>query len=74
MKCNKEIYDKVVCLRKLQSDYIEKVSHLNIFNRMISNKIEINNLFVLFYRELQFNNLSIIRKDDFKALRQLRIL
>ncbi|CAF1173091.1 unnamed protein product [Didymodactylos carnosus] len=26
------------------------------------------------YAELQFNNLSIIRKDDFKLLRQLRIL
>jgi len=28
----------------------------------------------IFSRELQFNNLSIIRKNDFKAFRQLRIL
>lgn len=31
-------------------------------------------LMICFYRDLQLNNISIIRKDDFKGFRQLRLL
>ncbi|CAF0793366.1 unnamed protein product [Didymodactylos carnosus] len=40
----------------------------------MKNSIDRNISKLLLLKELQFNNLSIIRKDDLKSLRQLRIL